>query len=275
VSPTGTPLAPDAALTFVGVGPRGPDGVPPAALYAVAEAGRAFADDYTALFPPETLAYLERARGSTIPRIGRARIEAGDEILEAASSPRGAVLLVPGDPMAATTHVALRIEAVRRGIKVRLLFAPSITHTAFSEAGLQHYNAGRTVSLPWPEKGFAPTSPLEKLAANRDAGLHTLVLLDIKGEEGRYMTASQALTLLLELASKVGGNAFSPRTLAVAVARAGEADAAVAAGAALRLAAKDFGPPMHCLIVPGRLHFEEREALQVLCGARPDELPPE
>jgi diphthine synthase len=270
-----TLLAPDACLTFVGVGPRGPDGVPPAVLYAVAQAGAVFADDYTAFFPAETLAFLERARGDAIPRIGRARAETGTEILEAAQGPRGAALLVPGDPMAATTHVALRIEAVRRGIPVRLLFAPSITHTSFSEAGLQHYKSGRTVSLPWPEKGYAPTSPLENLRANRAAGLHTLVLLDIKGEQGRYMTASQALTLLLELSAKVGGDAFPHRALAVAVARAGESDAAVRAGAASRLAQMDFGPPMHCLIVPGALHFEEREALIVLCGAKPDELPPE
>jgi len=31
---------------------------------------------------------------------------------------------------------------------------------------------------------------------------------------------------------------------------------------------------MHCLIIPGKLHFEEREALKVLGGAREDELPP-
>jgi diphthamide biosynthesis methyltransferase len=32
---------------------------------------------------------------------------------------------------------------------------------------------------------------------------------------------------------------------------------------------------MHALILPGTLHFEEREALKVLCGAREEELPPE
>ncbi len=260
---------------FVGVGPLGPDGLSAAALAAVRGASAVFADDYTALFPEATLAHLESLRGSRIERLGRARIESGREILEAAGAAGGAALLVPGDPMAATTHVALRIEAVRRGIPVRLLFAPSITHTAFSEAGLQHYKAGRTVTLPFPEKGFAPTSPLEKLSENKQASLHTLVLLDIKTEEGRLMTAREGIQLLLELSRKTGDQAFGPAALVVAVARAGEADCIVRAGAASRVAKLDLGPPMHCLIVPGRLHFEEREALAVLGGAFEDELSPE
>lgn len=254
------------------MGPRGPSGLAPAAVEAVRTGAVVFADDYTALFPSETLAFLEASRGGPIERPGRERLERGVELLDAASK-GGAVLLVAGDPMAATTHVALRIEAVRRGIPVRLVFAPSVTHTAFSEAGLQHYMAGRVVTMPFPEQGYAPTSPLERLAQNRAAGLHTLVLLDLKSETGRFMTANEALRLLEGLARRLASEAFGPEALAVVVARAGEADALVRAGAVRRLEAMDFGPPMHALIVPGKLHFEEREALQVLGGARQDELP--
>lgn len=257
----------------MGVGPHGPDGLTPASIRAVVLAGAVFADDYTALFPKDTLEFLQRTRSAPILRLGRERLESGKEILEAAAARGGAVLLVPGDPMAATTHVALRIEAVRRAIPVRVLFAPSITHTAFSEAGLQHYKAGRVVTLPFPETGFAPTSPLEKLAENLKAGAHTLVLLDLKGEQGRFMTANEAIRLLLELGRKLESSAFSDGTLVVVVARAGEPDAVVHAGSAKRMLALDFGPPMHSLIVPGSLHFEEREALKVLCGAEEKELP--
>jgi diphthine synthase len=241
---------------------------------AVKEAAAAFADDYTALLEAATLQFLEQARGGPIPRLGRKAIEEGGEILRAAAAPGGAALIVPGDPMAATTHVALRLEAARRKIPVRLLFAPSITHTAFSEAGLQHYKAGRTVSLPYPETGFAPTSPFARIAENRAAGLHTLVLLDIKAEEGRLMTAGEGLGLLMEAKDTEGRLLFGPRLLAVAVARAGESDCLVRAGAAGRIAKLEMGPPMHCLIVPGALHFEEREALIILCGALEAELPP-
>jgi len=258
----------------VGIGPRGADGVSPAAVAAVKEASAAFADDYTALLPAATLQFLEKARGGPIPRLGRKAIEEGAEVLQAAAAPGGAALVVPGDPMAATTHVALRLEAARRKIPVRLIFAPSITHTAFSEAGLQHYKAGRTVSLPYPEKGFAPTSPFARIAENRAAGLHTLVLLDIKAEEGRLMTAGEGIGLLMGATDGDGHLLFGPRALVVAVARAGESDCIVHAGAAQRIAKLELGPPMHCLIVPGALHFEEREALVILGGALETELPP-
>jgi diphthamide biosynthesis methyltransferase len=30
----------------------------------------------------------------------------------------------------------------------------------------------------------------------------------------------------------------------------------------------DWGGPPHCIVLPGRLHFMEVEALEILCGAR-------
>jgi len=269
-------MAPDAPhLTFVGVGPRGADGVTPAAVREVVLAGKVFAESYTAVLPSDALEFFAKTRKDGIPTLTRAQVEEGTQILDAAKAPGGAVLLVPGDPMAATTHVSLRIAAEKLGIRTRLVFAPSIIHTAFSEAGLQQYKAGRTVTVPYPEKGFAPTSHLEKIEANRKGGLHTLALLDVRAEEGRYMTANAALNALLESSLAFGRPVVTPATLAVVIARAGEPSAIRTAGSVGRLQSLDFGAPMHSLILPGPLHFEEREALKVLCGAHEAELPPE
>jgi diphthine synthase len=86
------------------------------------------------------------------------------------------------------------------------------------------------------------------------------------------MTAPEGLEALLEMASRAPHAQLGPRTLAVAVERAGESDARARAGSIERLLTLRYGPPMHCLILPGALHFEEREALVALCGAREDEL---
>jgi diphthine synthase len=236
-------------------------------------AGKVFADAYTAKVPEEALHYYEGTRKDEIKRLSREELESGKQVLDAAAS-QGAVLLVAGDPMGATTHVTLRMEAVRRGIPVHLLFAPSILHTAFSEAGLQHYKAGRVVSLPFPEKGFAPTSPFEGAAENWRAGLHTLVLLDLRAHEKRFMTANEALELIEGALPSLGKGTFGSPALAVVVAGAGEPNCRRVAGSFSRLRSLDYGPPMHCLILPGKLHFEEREALAVLCGAHEGELPP-
>lgn len=269
------PEGPHRGLTFVGVGPRGADGLTPAGIKAVVLAGAVFADDFTALFPPDTMEFLQKTRKEPIGRPGREGLEQGTAVLEAAEGSGGAVLLVPGDPMAATTHVSLRIEATRRGLPVELIFGPSIVSSAFSEAGLQHYKAGRTVTVPFLEKGFTPTSTVEKIEANLHEGLHTLALLDLRAHEDRFMTANEAFDVLVALSKALGRPVVTDSTLAVVVARAGEASVLREAGSVKRLRGLEFGGPMHCLIFPGPLHFEEREALKVLCKAHEAELPPE
>jgi diphthamide biosynthesis methyltransferase len=58
--------------------------------------------------------------------------------------------------------------------------------------------------------------------------------------------------------------------LAIVVARAGSDDAMIKADKVSKLSKLDFGPPPHALIVPGKLHFMEAEALRVFAGAPGD-----
>jgi diphthine synthase len=107
-----------------------------------------------------------------------------------------------------------------------------------------------------------PGSVTDTIGANRERGLHTLVFLDIKVESDRFMTADTAAGLLAE--------AYEDR-LAVAVCRAGSPEPVVAADRLSRLADREFGDPLHLLVVPGELHHVESEALRELAGA-PSEL---
>jgi len=134
--------------------------------------------------------------------------------------------------------------------------------------GLQHYKFGRTASLPFPQEGYSPTSPYEIVAENLERGLHTLALLDIDSERGRFMTAGEGIHLLLDMERRVGRGALSGASLMCVVARAGSPDCLVRADAAQELMEEDFGPPLHTLVVPGKLHFMEERALEVLGGRR-------
>jgi len=51
------------------------------------------------------------------------------------------------------------------------------------------------------------------------------------------------------------------------VARAGSRDPVVAADRPSVLASRDFGDPLHLLVVPGDLHHLEAEALRAFAGA--------
>ncbi|MEA3255340.1 MAG: diphthine synthase [Candidatus Altiarchaeota archaeon] len=170
-------------------------------------------------------------------------------------------LLVPGDPMVATTHIDLILRARKLGIKYKIIHASSI-YSAVGETGLQMYKFGKTSSLVFPEKNYFPTTPYEVLKENQGAGLHTLFLLDIKSGEKRFMTVNEGINLLLRMEGIKKGKIFNADTPCVGIARLG-GDSKIKAGKAEELLKEDFGAPPHILVIPGKLHFMEEEALEI------------
>jgi diphthine synthase len=255
-------------LVFIGLGLHG-EGISLRGLREAREADTVYAELYTSMMPKLRLDELEQTIGKPIKVVDRETVEQRpDEILQAAKASKVA-FLVPGDPIVATTHVDLRLRAAEAGIETKIIHAASIASAVAGLTGLQSYKFGRTATVPFPDN---PSQvPYETLAENRERGLHTLLLLDIRAEEGRAMLASEAIEIMLELEKKLQKNAFTQDTLAVVVARAGSDDAIVRADKVGRLKGLDFGPPPHVLIVPGKLHFVEAEALKAFAGV-PEEV---
>ncbi|MEW6222657.1 MAG: diphthine synthase [Candidatus Hadarchaeota archaeon] len=251
-------------LVFVGIG-LGVGGIPLQGLREAREADAVYAELYTSLIPGIDAAALEREVGRSIKVVSRKVVEENpDEILDAAR--RGKlVFLVPGEPMVATTHVDLRLRAAKAGIGTKVIHAASIASAAPGLAGLQSYKFGPSATVPFQDNPSA--RPYEILVENLARGLHTLLLLDIRAEEGRAMTAGEAIKVMLNLEKVKNEKTFTERRLVVVVARAGEDDCLVAADLAGNLVGRDFGPPPYVLIVPGRLHFMEAEALKAFAGA--------
>jgi len=257
-------------LAFVGLGLTDEKGVSERARSVLASADLVFAEEYTAVAPSGTIERLSHLIGKPIHRLDRPLLESEGPILEALSRHPRVALVVVGDPFAATTHVALRLSAERAGHTWSYCPNASILTAAAGLLGLMHYRFGRTVSLPLPSEHFTPTSPLEHIVANRSRDLHTLVLLDLRPEEGRFLTATAALGLMRERDPLEGFLRDSDR-LAV-VARVGQEDARAWVGSFARLRSVDFGPPMHAIVVLApTLHFEEEAAL--VRYAVPDEAP--
>jgi len=256
-------------LIFIGLGLHG-EGVPLQGLREAREADVVYAELYTSLVPGLDLKRLEREIGKSVKIVGREVVEGHPEdLLEAAKRGRVA-FLVPGDPMVATTHVDLRLRAARAGIETKVVHAASVASAALGAVGLQSYKLGPSATIPFPENPSA--RPYEVLAENRERGLHTLLLLDLRAEAGRFMTVNEAIRTMLGLEERMRKRVFTPDTLVVVVARAGAEDAIAKADKAEKLRELDFGPPPHVLVVPGRLHFIEAEALRAFAGAPEDSL---
>ena len=199
----------------------------------------------------------------------RAQVEEDKElpaIIRDAKTMRVA-FVTAGDTMLATTHVDLRIQAMYEGIPVRMFTGVSIFTAAPAVFGLQPYKFGRTVTLPFLEQGYQPKSPYDHIMANKKLGLHTLILLDIRAEELRYMTAKDAIEWLLAGEEKWQEGLVTDKTLLCVVSHAGADDMKLVAGYPRDLLEMDLGTPLQSVILPGNLHFMEAEALVDFAGA--------
>jgi len=254
-------------LVFIGLGLNDEHGF---SLRGQAEAKSChvvFAEFYTNTMPNLSIENLSKIVEAKIRVLSRSDVEDQGEsaILQEAKN-RKVGLLVPGDPMVATTHVDLRLRAEKAGIRTRIVHAASVASAAAGEVGLQSYKFGRTVTVPAASGGSLPESVYVGIKGNVEAGLHSLILLEVDVENRRFITIPLALKLLLDFSKRAGG-VIREDTLVVGLARLESPDMLVKAGPISEIARTDFGPPPYCMIIPGKLHFMEAEALRMLAGA--------
>ena len=250
-------------LVFIGLGLYDEKDISLKAIDEIKNCDKVYAEFYTAKLTGTDLKNIESKIGKSIEVLSRNDTEKGDKILNSAKD-KNVVFLTAGDPMTATTHVDLRIRAIKEGIKTKVIHGSSIVTAVPGLLGLQNYKFGRTTTLAYPEKDYFPTSPYSIIKENLKIGLHTLVLLDIQADKDKYMTANEGMKLLLKMEEKHRENVFNKDSIICVVARAGSENPVTVAGTVKDLINKDFGLPLHTIVIAGKLHFMEIEALESL-----------
>lgn len=256
-------------LYFIGLG-ISEKGLSVEALEILRRVDSIFLELYTSIIPGFKLNWLESVLGRRIRIVDRKSLEEreGEDILRQAEV-RDVALLVPGDPFIATTHIVLRIEAEKRGIKTRIIHAPSIITAAFSASGLQIYKIGKIVTITIPEPSYKPITPYIVLKENLKRGLHTLFLLEVRADTGEFLSIPRALSLLEDMGRRVDRRPIlDDETLVIGLARVGSPSEYILVDSLARLKKAEFGPPPHSLIIPGVLHPVEEEALTILYNCR-------
>jgi diphthine synthase len=256
-------------LVFVGLGLYDHLDISLRGLREVKDAAYVFAEFYTSLMPGFILEDFRKISGKDVTVVSRQNLEdeSGKVILERARDAK-VVLLVPGDPLIATTHIALRLKAEKEGIKTRVVHGASIMSAVIGLSGLQNYRFGKSVTIPFSQDGHVSKTPYLVVAENKARNLHTLCFLDVRTEENKYMTIKEALEILLTLEENNRQSVINEKKLAVGIARAGSEDVIVKADKIKDLMNFDFGSPPHSLILPSeKLHFMEAEALIALANA--------
>ncbi len=168
---------PKSGLLLIGMGPGRISSMTIEARNAAKSADFRRYEAYTALWPENELQSLENDIGP-IEKVMRPEVENPAEILELAKQSLVALLVV-GDPLQATTHVDLQLQAMESGVECIVFHGISITTLVTGSIGLSNYRFGRQTTITYPYGGWVATSPLEVIAVNLLQNQHTLALLDL------------------------------------------------------------------------------------------------
>jgi len=258
------------AVVFVGMGVHGVKGIPVGAVEELRECGRVLLDTYTT--PIDASRAIEELRavlGINAVEADRDALEDIPGILrEAADGCLG--ILIPGDVFVATTHDAIRQEAMKSGVDVRVWHSSSIVSSALSRLGLHIYKLGFIGTLVEGPPQTAYRVYFGVAAALRGSQ-HSILLLQHDPARGEGIDVRRALEQLSAAEGSWRMGVFGrDRVIAVASRLYSESEAirVIRLGDALD---EDFGGHPHTIIVPGRLHYTEAEAIGLISGA-PEEL---
>lgn len=171
---------------------------------------------------------------------------------------------VIGDPVFATTHISLYNQAKRRGINAKIEPGLGILPYIMSKSGLSSYKFGGTVTFVRKESGVPDPTIYEVLRRNRDAGLHTIVLMNI--QDGTYVSSADAMKGILELEEKFMERVVTPSTKVIVGSRLGCEEEKMIYLALGSYEKVQRLPLPHIIIIPTSLNFVESETLSWLTG---------
>ncbi|MEA3514697.1 MAG: diphthine synthase [Nanoarchaeota archaeon] len=263
-------------LYMIGLGLNDEKDISLKGLEAVKKCKTIYLEKYTSILHCD-IKKLEELYGKKVIIADRDMVEskAEDTILKDAEMDDTAFLVV-GDVFGATTHTDLMIRAKKDSIEVKVINNASILN-AVGITGLELYKFGKTTSIVFPQENWMPHTPYDVLRENQKMNLHTLCLLDIKVAEPssedlkkginkiqkpRFMRINEAIDYMIDIEQMQGENIFTSETLCIGCARLSSENPTIISGKAKELIETDFGEPLHCLIIPAKLHFIEEEALK-------------
>ncbi len=243
------------ALYLIGLGLADASDITLKGIELAKKADTVYMENYTSILQ-YTKEELEQLLQKKIIQASREVMENNNKIIREAKQ-KNIAILVPGDPLVATTHVELLLEAKKTGIETHIVHNASIVN-AIGCTGLQVYKFGRTISIPFQQDA---TTFFDMIIENKKAGMHTLLLLDLDTSTGKFLPIPEALERIEQIEKKkkkvLGKNV-------IGCARIGAKDQQIAAGTSEKLKKINWGKPPYCIVIPGKLHFMEEESLKLL-----------
>lgn len=258
-------------LHLIGLGLADHNDLSLKSLKILKNADKIYLEAYTCIIH-NTLSELEVFLEKKINLADRTLLE-NTNILINESKTKNICLLIPGTPLFATTHTDLILRCKKENIKCSIINNTSIFNV-MGHLGLYSYNFGRTISIPFFTESFKPFSLYDKIKINFENNLHTLCLLDIKinsdyynqeiknndfNKVKQFMSANEALKILLDCESERKFKILNKNTKLFVICRFGHETEQFFYDSIENLIKKDFGKPLHSLVIPGKLEEIEKE----------------
>ena len=257
-------------LVFLGLGIHGVEGIPLVGLQTLKASDEAYLEKYTSPISEETLSELNALVDKEVMTASREFVEDGRILLDHARKDL-VVLVVPGDPMIATTHSELATRCRKLGIETRTIHNSSVLTALAGEIGLHAYNFGKPVTITQGPPASMATV-YSTLHSNLTRYLHTVLLIQYDVDSSYFVPPNEAIASLLETEKSYRWNAFRGDSFVIVASRLGMSGQTISAGQAISLSKESFGPSPHSIVVPGRLHFTETEAISAVAGIKPEEI---
>ena len=243
---------------LIGIGLK-PEQLTVEAISALKKCDKVFLERYTSEFSDGNLEELEALIGKQVKELDRPSVETGFSKRLAEAGQKNIALLIVGNPLFATTHIQLLIDAEKLGVQWSVVPGISVQNY-LGKTGLYAYKFGGTVSIVSPSENYKPESFYDKIIENVNAGLHTLCLLGITPT--KKMSPRDALTHLLEIEAKRKGKTLREARVVV-MAGLGSEEEKIVSGKAERILWQEFPLPAS-IVVCAELSEKEKEGLAEL-----------
>ncbi len=255
-------------LWFIGLGVSGVDSISTSTQKLLKQADFVYLEQFTSRISKCEISKIKKFVKKNFKIAKRWMIEDGKEILKNAKK-NIVVLLSYGDPYIATTHIELRTRAIQNKIKTLSVHAASALTSVVGECGLHYYKIGRMVTIMRDLKAL--TTPYYVIYKNLIDGNHTLLLLEYDQDSKFFLKPNNAFVRLIDAEKEQRRKVILPSTFAIVASRIGFKNQSISSGKISILKKKNYGKPPHTIIIPGKLHFTESEAIMALtkCITKP------
>jgi len=246
---------------FIGLGVSGISELSDKTISIIKNADVVYLESFTSPISEDEKIQLEKISTGEFKIAKRWLVEDGNEILENAKE-RETVLISYGDPYIATTHLELKTRAMKDKIETKTIHSSSIVSSLIGEVGLQYYKIGKVLTIMNDSKSII--TPYNTIFDNLLHRMHSVVLLEYNEDKSFFLEPQDALSMLLDCEEKQKRKVISSKTFVVIASRIGRNNQRIISGNIDNLMKSKFGEPPHSIIIPGKLHFTELDAVKMI-----------